>query len=85
MSASVKNSNTHSDFAVGRKVRHRRWQRGETQPELAKKLDISYMEVQLYESGVRPIPVLLLKKIARVQETPLNYYLGTRDEKLPTD
>lgn len=78
---SVRDENSDADLSVGRKIRHRRWQRGETQPELACKLGISYKEVQLYETGVRLVPTLLLRKIAEAQETPLSYYLDSHDEQ----
>ena len=68
------------DHLIGRNIRHRRWQRGETQLELAEKLGISLREVKLYETGVRSVPVLLLKRIATAQETSIEYY---RDELGP--
>lgn len=77
----MRDENSDAGLPVGRKIRHRRWQRGETQPELAGKLGISYKEVQLYETGVRLVPTLLLRKIAEAQETPLSYYLDANDEK----
>ena len=80
MSTSVRDENSDAGLSVGRKIRHRRWQRGETQPELAGKLGMSYKEIQLYETGVRLVPTLLLRRIAEAQETPLSYYLVSHDE-----
>ena len=66
------------DLLIGRKVRHLRWQRGESQLELAEALGITITEVQLYEAGVRTVPFLLLQKIAEAQETPSSYYTKLR-------
>lgn len=45
-----------------------------TQIELAERLGISFQEVRLFESGVRPVPLLLLKRIATVQGVLVESY-----------
>lgn len=60
---------------VGRKIRHKRWQNGMTQLELANRLGISFQEVQLMEANVREVSEAFLERIAAVQDTPLKYYL----------
>ena len=72
----VCNNDAVGDILVGRKIRHRRWQLGETQLEFAEKLGVTYRDVQLYESGVRKISTQLLEKIAAVQSRSLSYYLS---------
>ena len=73
----VSESNVELSWSIGRKIRHLRWQRGETQLDLADRLGITYQEIQLYESGVRVVPLTLLTSIAAAQETPLEFYTET--------
>lgn len=83
MDASLKDSSADLALSMGRRIRQRRWQRGETQLDLADRLGISFRELQLLESGVRNVPLPLLKRIAKVQETPLDYYTDALDALNP--
>ena len=65
---------------VGRKIRHRRWQMGETQLSLADRLGIPYTDLQLYESGVRTVPFGLLERVAEVQETSIDFYTDVQGQ-----
>ncbi|MDU8943947.1 hypothetical protein RXV90_11150 [Rhodophyticola sp. MJ-SS7] len=45
-----------------------------SQTELADSVLIEPHDIQLFESGVRSVPRLLLIKIAAVQDVPVSYY-----------
>ncbi|WP_316648750.1 helix-turn-helix domain-containing protein [Ovoidimarina sediminis] len=64
----------NEDDYIGRRMRHRRWEQGMSQTELADSVLIEPHDIQLFESGVRSVPRLLLIKIAAVQDVPVSYY-----------
>lgn len=53
-----------TDEAIGALVRAMRTERGISQPDLAKALDVSPAMVQHYETGRNPLTVVKLVKVA---------------------
>lgn len=68
------------DRQVGLAVRNRRKSLGMTQPELADLLDISFQQVQRYETGVVRISASKLYEMARALRTTACYFFIGLDE-----
>ncbi len=62
------------DVHVGRKLRQRREMRGMPQKELARRLGISFQQVQKYESGANRISASKLWEICCILDTEPSYY-----------
>lgn len=62
------------DNKVGERIRQRRTMLGYTQEQLADALDISYQQVQKYESGANRISAGRLYQIARRLEVDVGYF-----------
>jgi transcriptional regulator with XRE-family HTH domain len=70
----------HIDQHVGLAVRNRRKSLGMTQPELAELLDISFQQVQRYETGAVRISASKLYEIALALKTTVCYFFIDVDE-----
>lgn len=72
------------DRHVGDRIRRRRLLMGYTQEQLAEALDISYQQVQKYETGSNRVSAGRLFQIAQRLETSVSYFFegldGSRDE-----
>jgi transcriptional regulator with XRE-family HTH domain len=68
------------DVTVGRNVRIWRMAKGLTQAQLAKRLGLTFQQVQKYEIGSNRIPTSRLVKIAVILGVPIAAFLeGTTD------
>jgi transcriptional regulator with XRE-family HTH domain len=68
------------DVHVGARFRQRRKLLGMTQTYLGDSLDLSFQQVQKYESGTNRIGASRLLALARVLDVPVNYFF----ENMPT-
>ena len=62
------------DDHVGERIRERRTMMGLTQEHLAKALDISYQQVQKYETGANRVSAGRLFEIAKRLEVDVTYF-----------
>ena len=62
------------DDHVGERIRERRTMMGLTQEHLAKALDISYQQVQKYETGANRVSAGRLFEIAKRLEVDVAYF-----------
>jgi len=66
------------DLEVAKRVRALRLQRGVSQTELGGVLDVTFQQVQKYETGTNRISAGRLQQIAEVLDVPVTYfYAGT--------
>ena len=72
------------DIFVGEKIRHRRWQIGLTQHELARKVGVKFQQIQKYECATNRVSASRLWEIATAQSVPISYYFqGTGNDGSP--
>jgi transcriptional regulator with XRE-family HTH domain len=64
------------DRLIGERLRQRRTERGLTQEQLASSLEVSYQQIQKYESGANRISASRLMAIARRLEIPIGFFFG---------
>ena len=64
------------DKAIGERIRARRTELGLSQERLAAGLDLSYQQIQKYESGASRIAVSRLLALASRLDAPVAYFLG---------
>lgn len=69
---------------LGRRIREARMLRGLTQPEMAKRLDLSLRTYQKYEEGSRNPQLDSLVLIATILNVTTDWLLGITDEA-PSD
>lgn len=62
------------DLQVGDRIRKRRTLLGFTQEQLADALDISYQQIQKYETGANRVSAGRLFQIAQRLETPISFF-----------
>ncbi len=67
------------DRQVGERMRRRRILLGLTQDQLAAALNISYQQVQKYETGANRVSAGRLAQIADVLDAPVGWFFGTHD------
>jgi transcriptional regulator with XRE-family HTH domain len=68
------------DIEIAKRVRTLRLQRGMSQTELGGALDVTFQQVQKYETGSNRISAGRLQQIAEVLEVPVTYfYTGLHD------
>jgi transcriptional regulator with XRE-family HTH domain len=73
------------DIEIAKRVRTLRLQRGMSQTELGGVLDVTFQQVQKYETGSNRISAGRLQQIAEVLEVPVTYfYTGLHDVETPT-
>lgn len=68
------------DAHVGERIRSRRTSLGLTQEHLARSLDISYQQVQKYETGANRVSAGRLFELARVLDSQVSYFFDGLDE-----
>lgn len=56
---------------------------GFTQAAIAERLHVRQNTYSQYENGVLEIPIELLKKLAVIYETSIDYIVGLTDEEAP--
>lgn len=65
------------DQHIGEKIRARRAELGLTQEQLAATLDISYQQIQKYETGANRISAARLYALARRMQVPIAWFFDT--------
>ena len=65
------------------RLKQLRKERNLTQNDISKFLNITSPQYSLYETGKRPIPILLLSKLAQFYNTSIDYIVGDTDEVVP--
>jgi transcriptional regulator with XRE-family HTH domain len=68
------------DAYVGERIRTRRTSLGLTQEHLANALNISYQQVQKYETGANRVSAGRLFELARALDSDVNYFFSGLDE-----
>lgn len=68
------------DAYVGERIRERRTVLGLTQEHLASALDISYQQVQKYETGANRVSAGRLYEVARKLDVDVSYFFEGLDE-----
>ena len=68
------------DAYVGERIRERRTVLGLTQEHLASALDISYQQVQTYETGANRVSAGRLYEVARKLDVDVSYFFEGLDE-----
>lgn len=66
------------DARLGSLLRQRRQELGLTQSALGDKLDLTFQQIQKYESGTNQLSVGRLLQICRMLNTPVDYFLDPR-------
>ena len=64
------------DYMVGKLLKERRSQRGLSQMNLAKMMDLSYQQIQKYERGDNRLSASRLLHISEILECTPNYFFG---------
>ncbi|HEX4411007.1 MAG TPA: helix-turn-helix transcriptional regulator [Xanthobacteraceae bacterium] len=67
---------TSTDKTIGSNIRIRRLQLGVTQQQLAKKLGVTFQQVQKYEKGVNRVGSGRLYQIATILEAPIGSFFS---------
>jgi transcriptional regulator with XRE-family HTH domain len=68
------------DMEIAKRVRALRLQRGMSQTELGSVLDVTFQQVQKYETGSNRISAGRLQQIAEVLDVPIGYFYAGLDE-----
>jgi transcriptional regulator with XRE-family HTH domain len=72
------------DIAVGKKLRARRNLLGLSQEALAEKANITFQQIQKYETAKNRISASRLHDLARILETNISYFFEDFSAKYPT-
>lgn len=75
----------HIDVELGRRLRQARILENLTQDGLAKKINISFQQVQKYESGSNRVSASRLEAIARVLGVPISYFYDGLGDAQPSE
>src|SRR5712691_9125584 len=67
------------DVEIAKRVRTLRLQRGISQTELGGTLDVTFQQVQKYETGTNRISAGRLQQIAEVLDVPVTYFYAHAD------
>ena len=81
LSNKAKDSGAHYvDLHVGVKLREKRREKGISQDELAKAVDLTFQQVQKYEKGLNRISCSKLHDFAKYLKTDIRYFFQGLDE-----
>jgi len=69
-----KDEDAEVDFFVGQRVRIRRTLLDISQPDLARRLGISFQQVQKYEKGHNRLSAGMLMRLSHVLDVPIGYF-----------
>jgi transcriptional regulator with XRE-family HTH domain len=74
------------DMEIAKRVRALRLQRGISQTELGSVLDVTFQQVQKYETGTNRISAGRLQQIAEVLDVPVTYFYAgiENNDEVPT-
>lgn len=64
------------DIHVGKRIRHRRWQVGITQQQLAEKVGIKFQQIQKYETGMNRVSASRLWDISDVLDVKICFFFN---------
>ena len=64
------------DAEVGRRIRARRLECGFSQSDLARRVGISFQQIQKYEKGVNRVSARRLQRIAGALQVPMKFFYG---------
>ena len=64
------------DAEVGRRIRARRLECGFSQSDLARRVGISFQQIQKYEKGVNRVSAGRLQRIAGALQVPMKFFYG---------
>lgn len=67
------------DRQIGKRIKDRRAEIGETQAGLGEAIGVTFQQVQKYERGVNRVSAARLQQIATVLGVPMRYFLGEED------
>lgn len=70
----------HLDTEIGQRLRQARLVENMTQDDLAKKLGISFQQVQKYENGTNRVSSSRLWAVSRVLGLPITYFYDNLDD-----
>lgn len=65
---------------IGLRIRKVREALGFSQMKLAEAVDVSFQQIQKYESGANKVSIEKLKKISKAMNAPLTYFIGIDKE-----
>jgi transcriptional regulator with XRE-family HTH domain len=71
------------DRHVGERIRHRRAEMGLTQEDLGRVLEISYQQIQKYETGANRISAGRLFEVGRALTVDISYFFDSYDGAKP--
>ena len=69
-----KRSSTPADIRFGHRMRARRMMLGMSQTELGATLDVTFQQIQKYESGVIRVSASVLEELATTLRVPITYF-----------
>jgi transcriptional regulator with XRE-family HTH domain len=73
------------DAHVGSRIRDRRTGQGLTQEHLANALNISYQQVQKYETGANRVSAGRLYEVSKILQSDVSFFFGGLDETAETE
>ena len=62
------------DVHVGKRIRHRRWMVGMTQPQLGEIVGIKFQQIQKYETGMNRVSASRLWDIAAALDVAISFF-----------
>lgn len=71
------------DVEIGRRIRARRMECGLSQTALAEKLEISFQQVQKYESGVNRVGAGRLQRVCEALQVPITFFYDPEPRSNP--
>jgi transcriptional regulator with XRE-family HTH domain len=69
------------DIEVGKRIRLRRIERKMSQTELAKKVSVTFQQIQKYEKGINRPGTDRLIQISRALDVPLSFFIEADDHR----
>ena len=66
------------DVMVGKRIRLRRLQLSLSQTDLARKLDLTFQQVQKYEKGTNRVSCSRLYEIANILKVPVSFFFSDK-------
>ena len=80
MSSTSNRSATEVDKIIGKNIRFRRLSKGVTQEALAKRLGVTFRQIQKYETGDHRVGTRRLYQIAELLEVPVTSFFEEEQE-----
>lgn len=67
------------DLHVGKRIRHRRWQMGMSQENLAETTGVKFQQIQKYETGANRVSASRIWEIAGALDVTVSYFFEGLD------